>query len=717
MVIPARLDAPAHPHYDPRSLQMGRSDTPRRDPTEYFTIESDVKPRTAQLIGVTGDLAGQSFPVAGTLLIGRLDSADVCISHLEVSRRHCQIEQAGDKFQLTDLGSRSGTRVNDVPIKTSALKSGDLIAVGPVVFRFESHTGRTDLDEFAPMTMAIDNAEAQLTLKEILLSDFNLAKQIGTATEQRTLERLRRHLEVVQEFADVIQTTLDTTALIEKTLDELFRVFGKMDAGVIFLRSQMTGQLEPAAIRRRGTSDSGPVGYSTTILRSVEAERKAVVLLDVSQDARFQHAVSVRMGAMRTHMCVPLLVRGEVVGAIYLVAEGQESAATGFDDDDLGLLSALSGTVAVCVKNAALAAEAKRNEKLSSSLQRYVSADVTKRLIEQGVSGALGARTVEGVAMFCDLVGFTTFSEQLPPERMARLLNRYFRRALDIVFSRHGSVNKFSGDAFLAVWGAIESSPDDMFDAIRAALEIQNDVFRLSTETANEGIGSIQLTIGLNRGRFFAGDIGSEDRMEFTVIGDSVNIAARIQSLAHAGQVLTTLYSLDEDASRMNLTLYPDEPIRGRTSGVTIASIRSVRIGHPTSLRETAATGSPSQEDSTLTPEHKRPIGDRVLASIPIEIRELGARAVVTGAVLGVRIEIELLADKPFEVDRTYQLVATLPEWPAPLEPVEAVCIASLAEAPVHLVRLRLLSAKNDLVSLLNPRHQRQAVNPLRKKT
>ncbi len=675
--------------------------------------------RSAQLVGVSGDLTGQTFPVKEGALIGRLDTAEVRVSHLEVSRRHCQIERAGDGFQVNDLGSRSGTRVNDIPVKTVPLRDGDLIAVGQVVFRFELIGGAPAERRpgGGPMTMAIDGAESQMTLKELLASDFNLAKRISASTEQSTLERLRRHLEVVQDFAEVIQSTLDTNALIEQTLDELFRVFEKMDAGVIFLRDAATKQLQPVAIRRRNVRESGPVGYSTTILRSVEDDRKSVMLLDVSQDTRFQHAVSVQMGSMRTHMCVPLIVRGEVVGAIYLVAEGQESAATGFDDDDLGLLSALSGTVAVCVKNATLAREAKKNARLSSSLQRYVSADVTKRLMEQGVSGALNARTVQGVAMFCDLVGFTTLSEQLTPDRMAKILNRYFSRALDIVFARNGSVNKFGGDAFLAIWGAIETTPDDMIHAIRAALDVQNDVFRLSAELAAEGIGPIQLTIGLNRGRFFAGDIGSEDRMEFTVIGDSVNIAARIQSLAHGGQVLTSLESIDELRPRMSLALYPDIPIRGRTTGVTIASIRSISTNQPLPMRETTHTSQPESDESSLTPNHKRPIGDRVLASIPVEIPELGGRAILIGAVLGMHSEIELLSDRAATVDRTYNLMPVVPEWSETRPPVQAVCIGSLSEEPVHLVRMRLETLNNDLVSLLNPGTERVAESPLRKKS
>jgi adenylate cyclase len=674
----------------------------------------------AQIVGLTGEMAGKIFPVGESILIGRQDSAGLRISNLEVSRRHCQIDRCEDGFRVVDLGSRSGTRINDVPVQSSRLNSGDLLAIGPHVFRIEVSSPHAKVKSDEPGTMAISDPNAQLMLKEILVSDYSLAKQIGTVTAEDSLDRVRHHLEVVQEFSRAIQTTLDTSVLIERTLDELFRVFDKMDAGVIFLRDASSGELAPGAIRRRTKRDSGPVGYSTTILRSVETEQKAVVLLDVSQDARFQHAVSVKLGSMRTHMCVPLVVPGEVVGAIYLVAEGKEDAATGFDAEDLALLASLSGTVAVCVKNASLAREAQRNAQLNSNLQRYVSPEVTRRLIEQGVQGALSARTAEGVAMFCDLVGFTSLSEQLPPDRMARLLNRYFRRALDIVFKYNGSVNKFGGDSFLAVWGAIDSAPNDLISAVRAALEIQNDTFRLAAELAAEGVGSIQLTIGLNRGRFFAGDIGSEDRMEFTVIGDAVNVAARIQALAHGSQVLTTLDSLGEARSHMGLILYPDTPIRGRTSAVTVASVRSVQVAAG-SLQSSATgvtastTGSLADED-TAQPK-RRSGGPRVLASIPVEVSEWGGRAIITAAELGAKPELDVLSDRPGTVDQTCHLTPAVPEFELAGKPVEATCVASLSDGLLHNIRLRLPDSAGELLALLSPPTVRNASQPLRKKS
>jgi adenylate cyclase len=657
-------------------------------------------PNAAQLVGITGELAGRVFPVRERLVIGRAETADLQIAHLEVSRRHCEIERVGDGFVVRDLGSRSGTRLNDSPVQSASapISSGDLLAVGPQVLRFEIRpVERPAGAEPGTASVSLGELPDQMTLREIPLADFDLARQVDAVTEQSARTRLRRHLEVVHQFAEAIQTTLDTRALIERVLDELFRVLHRMDAGVVFLRDAATGQLAPAATRRR-RDEPGPVGCSSTVLRFVETQRRAVLNADISQDERFRDAASVRMGAMRTHMCVPLVVREEVVGAVYLVAEGAEQPAgveqptTGFEADDLMLLSALSGTAAVCVKNAALAEEAQRNARLSAGLRRYVSADVTRRLIDQGVGGALGARTHDGIAMFCDLVGFTTLSEQLAPDEMARLLNRYFRRALERVFARGGSVNKFGGDSFLAVWGAIDPAPADLNTAVLAALEIQNDTFRLSAELAADGFAPIQLTIGISRGRFFAGDIGAEDRMEFTVIGDPVNVAARVQALAHGGQVLTTLGSLGAARSEMSLLVYPDIPIRGRTAGVTIAAVRSIRTD------ETAG-------------------GDRLVASIPVEIPSSNSRSLVVGAMLGDPLELELLSDQMLLAGQEYELTPATPEWEGRRPPAQAACVTAVAEQGLCSARLHLTRQTDELSAMLQPGSARTATRPLRKKS
>jgi adenylate cyclase len=647
-----------------------------------------------RLVGLNDEVLGREFALSEQTLIGRNEAADVFLPDLSVSRRHCQIERTASGFQLRDLGSRSGTRLNGVGIRESPLRDQDTLAVGKFLLKFESGISESGVQRIVSgATMSWDETVQAVRLKEIALADFSLAGRVRDVTEQEQLNRLRLHLETVQQVGESIQTTLDLPQLLDVTLVELFRVFAKMDRGFIFLRDPKTSDLAPAATRTRH-KDSATVGYSKTVLSYVEKERKAVLSMDASQDERFKQALSVQISSMRTHMCVPLVVRGDCVGAIYLVAGGQESPdGRAFDDEDLALLSSVAGTIAVCVKNAALLAEAQRFAQLSSNLQRYVSVEVTRRLIDRGVEGALGPHLTEGIAMFCDLVGFTNLSERLSPDRIAKLLNRYFHRTLQIVFACGGSVNKFGGDSFLAVWGAIDAAPADLQPAVQAALEAHAATYRLSAELQAEGQPPVQLTVGMNRGRFFAGDIGSNDRMEFTVIGDSVNVASRVQALAHGGQVLAPWDCLGATATRVGAVLYRNEPIRGREGAVTVASIRTLNI-------ETGGGVA------------------RWMASLPVYVGPARQPGLVIAAATAARVaELEVLTAEPLMTGARCPLEPHLPEWPAPLPSFEGTVLACAPDELVSRIRLRADLGSVSFADFFGDGRTLEARNPLRKKS
>lgn len=614
-----------------------------------------------RLIGLNDEVSGREFLLAERTLIGRNEQAEIFLPDLSVSRKHCEIERTGAGFLLRDMGSRSGTRLNGVLVQESPLRDQDQLAVGKFILRFDAgQTSSVARKIQEGSTVTVDEA---IRLKEIALVDFSFARRFADATEKEQINRLRQHLESVQQVAEAIQTTLDVQELLNLTLTELFNVFPKVDRGFIFLHDAETNELIPKAIKTRH-KDSMAVGFSNTVLNYVEAERKAVLSMDAAQDERFNKALSVQFNSMRTHMCVPLVVRGDCVGAIYMVAGGMEGSRS-FDEDDLALLSSVAGTVAVSVKNAALSAAAQRAAQLNSNLQRYVSADVTRRLIDSGIEGALGPHLSDGIAMFSDLVGFTTLSEQMSPDRVAKLLNRYFNRTLQIVFEHGGSINKFGGDSFLAVWGAIDPAPKDMQPVVAAALEIHAATFRLSAELQAEGLTPVQLTVGLNQGRFFAGDIGSEERMEFTIIGDSVNIAARVQALAHGGQVLAPWHCFEETAAKLGAILYPNEFIRGREGHVTVASLRSLRI-------ETGGAIS------------------RWLISLPVQMGDSRQNGLMISAVSdGKAIEFEVLSGLAVPPGTTYLLQPELAEWPDPLPAFEAICLRTSEDELLHRLVFR----------------------------
>jgi len=150
----------------------------------------------------------------------------------------------------------------------------------------------------------------------------------------------------------------------------------------------------------------------------------------------------------------------------------------------------------------------------------------------------LGGAKRRAVVLFADIRGFTTLSEELSPDEIALLLNEHFTGMVEVVFEHGGALDKFMGDAMMAIWGAPLARPDDADRAIRAAIDMQRALQARNRRRREQGRRQLEVGIGVNLGEVFAGNIGSDRRLEYTVIGDAVNIAARLCAEAGPGEIL-----------------------------------------------------------------------------------------------------------------------------------------------------------------------------------
>jgi adenylate cyclase len=154
--------------------------------------------------------------------------------------------------------------------------------------------------------------------------------------------------------------------------------------------------------------------------------------------------------------------------------------------------------------------------------------------------------------IFADIRGFTTVAEQLSPERVVTLLNDYLAAMTDVVFKYDGTVDKFLGDGLMALFGAPLGHGDDVRRALACAKEMQTAFNQLRQKWRAEGLPDLQQGIGINTGEAVVGSIGSARRLDYTAIGDAVNTAQRLQSLAVGGQILisaSTLSRLDDESA------------------------------------------------------------------------------------------------------------------------------------------------------------------------
>ncbi len=214
-------------------------------------------------------------------------------------------------------------------------------------------------------------------------------------------------------------------------------------------------------------------------------------------------------------------------------------------------------------------------DRVRDLLDKNVSPEVAAQLMRDG--GALGGEEREVTVLFVDLRSFTRLSESLPPRDVLHLLNRYFDRMSSIVETQHGIVDKYIGDAIMAIFGAPVARDDHADCAIRAALGMPSALAGLNTELATEGRQTLSFGIGINTSRIIAGNIGSSRRLNYSVVGDGVNVAARLQDLTRMSQfradILVSASTLTSAKRRYRVRDLGAAPVRGRDEPVGIFAV------------------------------------------------------------------------------------------------------------------------------------------------
>lgn len=202
------------------------------------------------------------------------------------------------------------------------------------------------------------------------------------------------------------------------------------------------------------------------------------------------------------------------------------------------------GQVLSSFKRMADGLEQKRH--VERTLFRYLSPSVAEKVLSAPAGSGLPGTMMEGSVLFCDIVGFTELSEQMDPEQVAGLLNEYFHYFSLAASSSHGTVDKFIGDCIMILFGVPDADEHHALHALTCALLIQSIAEEINRRRRAAGEMTVLFRIGINSGRMLAGNLGGEERMQYTVIGDTVNLASRICGLAEPGGTLLTDMAADQ---------------------------------------------------------------------------------------------------------------------------------------------------------------------------
>ena len=505
----------------------------------------------ARLTIIDGNGAGGFHLVTPNgLTIGRLAINEVCLPDEQVSRQHARVEYWGDSCYITDLGSRNGTRVNGVQVTEKALVPGDIITIGKNRLRFEEGPGSTvELCDSPP----------------IVPGGGTIVKAFGGVAATTP----ERHLRVLYEAGKALLSKSDLNGLLNLIMD---LVFGELPAkrGFLLLLDD-EGELRPAVVRSGDTGYDGNVTISRTIAETALKDKVGVLTSDAATDPRFSSGESVFLYSIHSALCVPLLNEDEVMGVLYIDANKNTYC---FTEEDLDLLSALANLSAIGIQKEQLAHKARQEEELRNRLGRYHSPDVIEHIMREGFAGESGTLSVsekEVTVLFSDITGFTSISERLEPPQVADFLNEYFTKMTDIVFEYGGTLDKYIGDAVMALFGAPFTKPDDAERAVHAAIKMQKELASLMESKSADKKFTIR--IGINTGTVVAGNIGSPRRVDYTVLGDAVNVAQRLESIAQPGQILIGGPTYEKVKDKFRLNEIGRQKVKGKDREVVVYEV------------------------------------------------------------------------------------------------------------------------------------------------
>jgi adenylate cyclase len=296
----------------------------------------------------------------------------------------------------------------------------------------------------------------------------------------------------------------------------------------------------------------------------VVRDRVAILAKDARYDSRLDSSASIQIMNIRSFMCAPLWNRNDVIGVLYC----DNPRSKQFVEDDLEVFTALCNYAAVAIEQARLSQQLLEETKRRERLQRYHSPGVVNRILhsEASIEGRFMTQEREVSVMFSDIVGFTKLCEHLEPAAIGDLLNSYFSRMADVIFEHEGTLDKFIGDAILAVFGAPFDQPDHAERCVQAALDMRRELQRLNDSRDGE---PIRVRTAINSGRALTGDIGSPKRKEFTTLGDVVNTASRLESsVAQPDQIVISEMTRSRIGRAFQLRSLGTVKIRGRESTV-----------------------------------------------------------------------------------------------------------------------------------------------------
>lgn len=552
---------------------------------------------TIRIMDVEGRM--RVYPVKKReITLGRSKDNHIVLADHAVSRYHATLIQTKEGHLLTDLGSFNGTEVNGKYIQNRLLQHGDQIRIGHtrIIFLLDNQIQPTPTDSLILTTEGDDEREEQRIMKtsselsgqvksqELLVSVDSQsvpAQEIyappSTETPGRdqvktdisSLERSNKVLFVLYEISRQLNSINDLNELLRKIMDLIFVVIDADYGFLILTGKEEKDELIPVVVKSRDESetDQKQLKASRTIINRVIHDKVALLTSNAMDDNRLDHAKSLIIKQIRSAICVPLWKKEEIIGVIQLDSVRFDNQ---FTQDDLELLKAIGSQMALVIEQASLNQQIREEEKMRNRLERFIPPQIVDMILTGGQE-LMEPNDLTATVVFSDIVGFTRISEEMDPRETNLLLNQYFSRMTDIIFKYDGTLDKYMGDGLMAVFGAPVEKKNDPERAIMAAQEMLRALKSMTETRTMER--DLNIRIGINTGRVVAGNMGSPKRMDYTVIGDAVNTASRLETLAEPNQILIGEETYRRVKGKFEIRKVGARKVKGKTAEIMVYEV------------------------------------------------------------------------------------------------------------------------------------------------
>jgi len=516
------------------------------------------------------------------ITIGRGSANDLVLNDPSVSRFHAVLKKSSeDQVSIADRGSTNGVVIDGVrAADETPIAHGAKVKIGIYDLKLESQRETQPPRDAA---LVVQKAEMPAALKEVLdgkmvaqaprtvavLDDSaSLRDQYAKLTKENFLLRM------LYDAGKALNAIRSVPELVKEVVQLTFRIEGVQRGFVMFVgaHGDVTEQSE-VRYRTPPKEEQPQITFSRAILQRIMQEREPILVTDLSADERFITSESIKVSGMQSAMVAPLISpnSGNVLGVLYV---DNLSKSMAFSQEELNVFAVVATQAAAAIDNMMAHKRIADQEVTRRALARFLAPEVVEMIAANPEGIRLGGVNQKVTVLFCDIRGFTSMSETMQPEKVVEILNEYFSRVTDVIFDHGGTLDKYIGDAAMAIFGAPFSKGNDAANAVQAAIAIQSMIQELNRDAADRGHPELKIGVGINTGVVTAGNIGSSKRLDYTVIGDSVNLASRMCGQAAAGQILVTESTFNEVSAQFALLPLPPVMVKGKSQPISIFSVQ-----------------------------------------------------------------------------------------------------------------------------------------------